>query len=480
MTQDTPIYDVAIIGAGPAGLAAAQQLVKHGARVAILDEQLRPGGQIMRQPPKSFRARRWLEGALYTGMKALLAAMEDHTDIAWHLGVTVKGIARQVDDVFQVKIGNADGLDVLRARRVLIATGCYERPLAFPGCTVPGVMGAGAIQTFLKSQQVLVGARFVFSGVHPLQLIVADQVVAAGGEVAAVAFAQPFTRAFAALRAPLLPLQHWRTFLAAMGAFWRLKKAGVPILFKHAVTQVEGGNGVERVTLETLTSQGARTNKPPRVYDVDTVGLCYGFQISSELPRQIGAATRWSDLRGGWRVTVDAWWQSSVSGVFAAGETTGIAGAEAGMTEGHIVGVGLCLGLGLIDQSRADAAAKPHRERIKSQMKFARFLAKFSQMPPQLSAALRTPGSLLCRCENVTCGALTDTLEAHPHLARANSIKLLSRVGMGLCQGRLCYANMADMVDAQKSIAPEALGPFHAQWPVKPVPISSLLDDDGA
>lgn len=470
------VYDVAIIGAGPAGLAAASELVAADVKVVVLDEQQRPGGQISRQPPKAFTVRNWLSGGLYRGLKSLLRSIEQHPSIDWQFSVTVSGIGKTETGLFRVWHQGPAGLAEIRTRRVLLATGAYERPLAFSGSTVPGVMGAGAIQTMLKSQQVLSGDSFVFAGAHPLQLVVAEQVLAAGGRVQAVVFAQSFSRCFSILNYPTLPFLHWRTFWAAMKSYRTLRKSGVPVIFSHTVAKAGGENSLTQVEICPITPEGRLKPELARNIEADTLGLCYGFQVSSELARQAGAQVYWGgDAAGGWLVRHDVWGETSVDGFFAAGETTGMAGADAGMAEGHIAGLGILRSLGVHDDSDSRFHARPHRRKLRRYQKFAAYLRNFAELPKHLVSSMMTPDSYVCRCEAVSCTDLTTVLRDNGHLGDAGSIKLLSRVGMGRCQGRLCYANFAEKVREETGKTAAELGPFQAQWPVKPLVISDML-----
>ncbi len=469
--------DVAIIGAGPAGLAAASALIESGASVCIFDEQPRPGGQITRQPPRNFRVKNWLKGSLYRSLKQNLSRMEDHPAIDWKLSVTVSGITGSQEEFFQVWYQGASGLSSVTVRRILVATGCYEQPLVFPGATTPGVMGAGAIQTLLKSQQILAGDRFLFAGVHPLQLLVADQIVAAGGKVTAVIFAQPFFRCLSLLKHLDLLITHAWTFLAAMGAYRRLGKAGVDVHFSQAVTAVEGTNRIKKVHISPLSSNGAILKRKPVTREVDCLGLCYGFQASSELARQAGAESHWSPHQGGWLIRHNRWGESSSNGLYVAGEITGMTGANAGAAEGRIAGAGLALSLGKLTVSEAEKQVKKSRKILKKELRFANFLTEYARLPDELVGHLQHDDSLLCRCENIRCQDIRLILHQNPQLGKADSIKLISRVGMGMCQGRLCYASFAELVCRETGKSAEEIGPFQVQWPVKPLLIRDLPEN---
>lgn len=476
--------DVAIVGAGPAGLAAAAVLREHGVSVTIIDEQPRAGGQILRQPPRTFAVERWLPGKLYDRVKRALQSLEERTDVDWCMSSCVLGIFRP--SAFRVRaersglelwIQGSTGTSFLRARTVLVAAGCYERPLAFPGWTLPGVMGAGAIQAFVKSQQFVPGDRFVLAGSHPLQLVVADQLLSAGAKVAAVVFTQQRGLALSALGHPLVLLRHSAQFLETARILSRLRRAGVPVIFGASILRVEGTGCVQRATIASLRADGTLDSQHTRTIDCDRVGVCHGFLASCELPRQAGAVVHWRDEAGGWLVDHDEWFESSVENLFVAGEVTGVAGADAALEKGRIAALGILRRLGRVDDSQATRLAQPVRGRLDRLHRFARLLHELARPPEQLANATMTEDATLCRCESIACGEFERQLRENPHIASTDAAKLLTRVGMGMCQGRMCGDNAARVLAAARGVSPAEVGPLQAQPPVKPLLLSVLARD---
>jgi len=476
--------DVAIVGAGPAGLGAAAILREHGVSVTIVDEQPRAGGQILRQPPRTFTVERWLPGKLYDRVKRALQSMDDRTDVDWRMSSSVLGIFRP--SAFRVRaersghelwIQGPAGTSFLRAKTVLVAAGCYERPLAFPGWTLPGVMGAGAIQAFVKSQQFVPGDRFVLAGSHPLQLVVADQLLGAGAIVAAVVFTQQRALALRALAHPLVLLRHATQFLQTARILNRLRRANVPVIFGASVLRVDGAGGVERATIARLHADGTPDPQRTQNIDCDRVGVCHGFLASSELPRQAGAAVHWRDEAGGWLVDHDEWFESSVGNLFVAGEVTGVAGADAALEKGRIAAFGILRRLGRLDDSLAARAAQLPRRRLDRIDGFARLLRELARPPRELANATMTEDATLCRCESIARGEFEQQLRQNPHVASTDAAKLLTRVGMGMCQGRMCGDNAACVLAAARGMSAAQVGPLQAQPPVKPVLLGTLARD---
>lgn len=471
--------DVAVVGAGPAGLGAAAVLREHGVELTLIDEQPRAGGQILRQPPKTFSVERWLPARLYDRVKLALAAVDERADIDWRLSSSALGIfrpspyrTREHRAGHELWIQGPAGCYLLHARTVLVAAGCYERPLAFPGWTLPGVMGAGAIQGFVKSQQFVPGNRFLLVGSHPLQLVVADQLLGAGAEVAAVVFTQRMQRALAALAHPQVLIRNSQQFLETARILRRLRLARVPVIFGASIQRVDGASSVERATLAMLRADGSLDGERTQVIECDRVGVCHGFLASSELARQAGADVYWREHEGGWLVAHDEWFESSIDDLFVAGEITGVAGAEAALEKGRIAALGSLRALGRIDAGQAERLARPFRRRLEGIQRFARLLHELARPPRHLGDATMTADAILCRCESIRRCEFERSLQETPHVATSDAAKLLTRVGMGMCQGRMCGENAARTLARMRGVSASEVGPFQAQAPIKPV----LLD----
>lgn len=473
--------EVAIIGAGPSGLAAAAVLREHGVGVTVIDEQPRAGGQILRQPPKSFSVAHWLPAKLYDRVKAALHAVSEQPHIDWRFQSTVLGIMRPSPyrrsggGAHELWIQGPAGCYLLRANAVLLAPGCYERPLAFPGWTLPGVMGAGAIQGFVKSQQFVPGNRFVLAGSHPLQLVVADQLLTAGAHVAAVVFTQRRQQAWRMLRHPFVALRHHRQLLETSRILRRLRRADVPVVFGHTIVRADGANAVENATIAEINPSGVTDRHKTQVFECDRIGVCHGFLASSELARQAGADMHWKDHAGGWVARHDDWLESSIRNLFVAGEITSVDGADAALEKGRIAAVGILRSLGRIDDNRARNLAAVARKRLSRLQDFAAVLQQLAQPPANLALQAMSDDTILCRCESIKLGELQRALADNEHILSADAAKLLTRVGMGLCQGRLCGDNVARVIAETRGLQPNEVGAFQAQAPVKPVPLAALV-----
>ncbi|WP_368498664.1 NAD(P)/FAD-dependent oxidoreductase [Herbiconiux sp. A18JL235] len=476
-------HDLVIVGAGPAGLAAALAAAEAGADVLVVDEQRAPGGQIFRRTPPEFGSPSRLPAG-YPWAEELLTRARADPRIRWSLGTTVFGLLRPLatepgDDGagdFEVYLNGGPSSGTVLARRVLIATGAYDMPVAVPGWTLPGVMMAGAVQGLLKSQRLRVADRVVLAGSHPLLVIVAAQLVASGATVTELALARSLPTLGELVRAlPAVP-GHVGLLLELALCLLRLKRAGVRISLGTVPLAIEGDDRVRAVRLVEADARW-RPRGPERTVETDQVVFGYGFQPSAELARQAGCLMRWDSAGGGWVVRADERLATSVAGIFAAGEPTGVSGAEKARAQGALAGLEIALDLGLAVDPRALPRA---RRAVKRAERFAAVVRRMFAPRRADLADLATDSTEVCRCEAVTRGEVDQFLHANPHVSSVNPVKLACRTGMGPCQGRYCETTIGQLVAKARRMPVEETGAFTAHLPVKPVPLSAYaaLDDD--
>lgn len=465
--------EIAIVGAGPAGLAAAIELDRAGADVVLVDEQPRPGGQIYRQPPEAFAVSRSPSGRSYAVGGRLLTEAAALQHVRRLQDTTAWGAFDIGQGGVTLALSAAGQVERIRARQLLIAAGAYDLPVAFPGWTLPGVLTAGGVQAFVKSQRMLPGRRFVLAGAHPLLLVVAGQLLAAGGEVAAVALAQPRPTAARGLTDLARMRGSWSNLRDLAGPLARLRRARVPLLFSTLPLAAEGSDAVEAVRLASV-DRDWRIREAGRLVDCDTLVTGFGFVPSSELAGQAGCATRWDEEAGGWVVEHDEWMRTSLGVVGVAGEVTGIAGAAQAIEEGRLAALGTLLALDALDRAAAERRAEPIRRRLGSRRRFSALVRSRFALPAEALGSLLTDETVVCRCEGITRGELQRALADHRHLGTLDAVKLLTRTGMGPCQGRMCQATVTRIAAAATGRSPAALGPYRARPPLKPLALDAL------
>ncbi|HSC32460.1 MAG TPA: FAD-dependent oxidoreductase [Gemmatimonadaceae bacterium] len=401
IVHDTRRCDVAVVGGGPAGIAAAVAASEAGARVIVIDQGMRPGGQIWRHRDAAALpnvARKWL---------ARLGGERGGASPEWLARSTVFD-ARVGDDIVLRLTGEgARGCAEVRARRVVIATGARELLLPFDGWTLPGVMGVGGAQALLKGGMAVRGKRVVVAGSGPLLLPVAAALSRAGARVTFVAEQAPIAQA-AAFAAGLWshPAKLWQA--AAYGASVR----GARIRFGTWVRSAEGDQS--RVARARLTD-GRRARTVP----CDLLCASYGFVPAVELARLIGC-----DIERG-RVAVDALQRTSVPNVWCAGEPTGVAGEAAALVEGRIAG---------LDAAGDEALARSARLQ-RARDGWRRFGERLTDAfrPRDEVRRLASDSTVVCRCEDVRRESLDPSWSVR-------QAKLYTRVTMGPCQGMVCGA----------------------------------------
>jgi thioredoxin reductase len=463
------MYDLAIIGAGPAGMAAAEVACEHGMRAVLVDEQDQAGGQILRRPPVSFSVRTWLPQYVYRHLHRLHARFIKLDKLTHLHGTSVLGIGVE-ENHFVLHINGPSGLEPLLASKVLVATGCFDMPLVFPGAQLPGVMATGGMQAFLKSQQIIPGERFLFVGSHPLQLIVANQIAKGGGDVAGVFFTPSLSKYLSVLRSPLVLLRQLPNICFFLSVLAQLFVKRVPVRFGTELVSANGDNALESVVLRPDSS--ATSTK--RIA-CDRLGLCFGFLTNNDLARQVGVVCSWSQTSGGWNADHDQGMRGSVPGIYVAGETTGVAGANVAYLEGRLAALSAAYDSGKMEQASYDTASAAVHPPLKAGREFAQLLAEVSYPGEATIQRAMSDDAYLCKCEEITVGSVRATLAEHPDVSDLNALKLLTRCGMGHCQGRYCHYQSRFLLARDRNLPVESMAGFTARFPIRPVSIGELL-----
>ncbi|MGW2159374.1 FAD/NAD(P)-dependent oxidoreductase [Nonomuraea sp. NPDC001699] len=468
-------YDVAVVGAGPAGLAAAVEAAEAGLGVALVDAAGQPGGQFWRhyderhaRPGDAAGHHGW---PVFTRLRDRLRALTAAGRVRYLPGHQVWLATRDGEGTFTLRTTptvpeeGAAGTTVT-ARALILCPGGYDRQLPVPGWDLPGVMAAGGVQALLKGQRTLAGRRAVVAGTGPFLLPVATGLAAAGARVAAVAEANATLGWLRDLRgAASVPAKG----LEALQYAALLARHRVPYRTRTVVTEILGEDRVEAVRLSGVGSDG-RPAGPVSEVPVDLVALGWGFTPSLELPLMLGADTR-KDVDGSLVVIVDAFQRTGVPGLYVAGEATGVGGAVLARQEGRLSALVLARTLG----RRADPALMGRlRRSIARGRRFAAAMHRTYPVPRAWTTWLRD-GTLVCRCEEVSYG---DLRRAHDDLGADDprTLKMLARPGMGWCQGRVCgfaTAGVAACLSRRESTAAD-LRPLSTRSLAAPVPLGEL------
>ncbi|ANC04591.1 (2Fe-2S)-binding protein [Pseudomonas putida] len=447
---------VVIVGAGPAGIRAAQTLVEHGIRPVLIDEASQGGGQIYRRQPANFtRPARQLYG--FEARKASA------------LHQTLDQLAGHIDYRPGTLVWNAEhgALDTLRDghaahlpyQRLIIATGATDRVLPVPGWTLPGVYTLGAAQIALKHQGCAIGERVLFCGSGPLLYLVAYQYAKAGAKVLGVLDSAPFS---AQCRA--LPELLEQPATLGKGLYYRawLSAHGVPVHHGATLERIEGEQQVQR----------ALWRKGDQLHDTECDALAFAHALRSEtqLADLLGCAFDWNTLNRAWLPRRDEAGRSSQHDVYLAGDGAGIMGADAAEMAGERAALALLQDLGQsVDLQRCRTLEKRltrigrFREGLEAAFPF-----------PERWAEQAADDLVVCRCEEISVGELRAVVgEGHWEI---NRVKAHCRVGMGRCQGRMCGAAAAEIIASCSGKALHEVGRLRAQAPIKPLPFGVERD----
>jgi len=335
--------EIAVVGGGPAGLAAAIEARNCGAQVTLIDENQRPGGQLFKQIHKFFGSQEHRAGVRgYSIGKQLLRDCQKA-----EVDVMLETVVWGVFEGNQLGLANKSVSFTMKADRIILTTGASENPLAFPGWTLPGVMGAGAVQTMMNVHRVLPGRRALMIGSGNVGLIVAYQLLQAGAEVEAVVDAAPQVGGY---------LVH-----AA-----KLRRAGVPILTSHTVAEARGVDGVEEAVVVALDDEWHPIAGTERVFHVDLICIAVGLSPEADLCRMAGCQFRYMKELGGHVPIHNDRMETSVPGIYVAGDVSGIEEASTAMEEGRLAGLSAAESLYYISESEFDERAHIVCERLNS------------------------------------------------------------------------------------------------------------------
>jgi len=452
---------VIVVGAGPAGVRAAEALVRAGIRPLVIDEGRRAGGQIYRRQPEGF-----------TRPPAELYGTEAGRAQAIH--ETFARIAPQVDHRPETLLWNisegqawlncAGQVEAVPYSALIVCSGATDRLVPIKGWNLAGCYSLGGSQIALKAQACAIGSQVVFLGSGPLLYLVASQYVKAGAKVAAVLDTSPLSARVAAL--PLLAAQPDLLWTGAKLTY-ALKKAAIPVLCGITPLAIEGDaeNGVQAVRIRTAS--GAE-----RVFTCDAVGMGWHLRPETQIADLARCEFAFDEATRQWLARTDADGRASAPGVYLAGDGARVLGARAAEVTGELAALAALADLG----HRVDADRRRQLLAAKADYAtFARGLARAFPWPHELAAGV-SDDTIVCRCEAVTAGTLRATVSAGG-ATEANRAKAFSRVGMGRCQGRYCGHAAAEIVSAARSARLETAGRLRGQAPVKPICVGSARID---
>jgi NADPH-dependent 2,4-dienoyl-CoA reductase/sulfur reductase-like enzyme len=449
---------VVIVGAGPAGIAAADVLVAHGMRPLLIDEGRHPGGQAYRRPADFFAYS--IETLLGSEAARYHRIHRRFKEIRSQLDYRPETLAWNVFDR-EVHTAGRGCAEAHHCDALILAPGAVERVLPIPGWTLPGVVTLGGAQILLKEQGCLVGRRMVFCGSSPLLYLAALQCRRMGAEVAAVLDATPFA---AKRRALAKLLASPATLRRGLGYLVTLRRLGVPVRHGVRLLAFEGRTEIETVRYRDAAGEGRIA--------CDAVAVGFGLRPETQLAELAGCSLAYdADFRQ-WLPVRDGDGRGG-PGLYLAGDGASIGGAEAAEIAGRLAAFAL-----LEDSGQPPPAALRAR--------LHRRLARLDRFQRGLAAAFAWPQAwlkdlpdetIVCRCEEVSAGALRRAAQASFGAGELNRLKAFTRCGMGRCQGRFCALAAGELAAATLGRPHREMGWMRAQAPVKPLPVRTIFHE---
>lgn len=452
--------DLVVIGAGPAGLAAACSARECGLDVTLVDEHASPGGQIFRNIESPLGRSMLDQKERKLGMALAEEFRRSGTD--YQPNTIVWGL-----DPGKVSCTTGAVSRLLPCSSVVVAPGAMERPVPFPGWTLPGVMSAGGADILLRSggtPQENPDAPIVLAGNGPLLLLLACHLIEHGANITAWLDTGYGSRRLCSV--PLIAAAFLDSPYLGKGFKMAMKivKAKIPVITGVGEIRAIGGQHLEKVSYRVRGKAHAFESRCLLRHD----GIIPRTQILDSL----GAAHRWEDLQRYWYPKIDAFGTTSIDGVFLAGDAGDVHGGDAAITKGRLAGIGAARKLGVITESEAAFRAKDlltELRRIRTARRFLRYL--FAPNP----AIFKVPDdTTVCRCESVSAGKIRRVVAEGN--SDVNEVKLYTRCGMGPCQGRMCGPALAEITADALDTSPERVNTLRMRQPFRPVSLENYCN----
>jgi len=444
-----------IVGAGPAGLAAARTAARYGVRVVLVDESPDPDGPWQRR--------------VADRTPTDITAHDDHPLVAdvRALGVTVRldTAAWGIFDQRTVALNAGGRTERVGAENLILAVGAYDRPVPFPGWTLPGVISARAALDLMTRYQIVPGRRALLVGSGPMLVTIAHHLLRGGAHVAGIyEAARPRQRwRYAHRLLPHLDVVQWERRCRR-----EIKAARIPFLTGHVIRRAVGSREVTGAVVSRCDGQWRPVGGTELHYDVDSVIVGYGSIASLELARLAGCEVRYEPALDRHVPVRNRELETTIEGIFIAG---GGAGSALALTEGHLAALAVANRLGRLSSRDYSREASRARGRLHHLAGLRDAVDQMYGFGPGLYA-LAEAETTLCRCEDVTVREIATAVRNGAN--HVDEVKARTRIGMGRCQGRMCGTALAHVIARNTGTSVADAGVFTPRPPVTPVLLSAL------
>lgn len=456
-------YDAIVIGAGPAGLACGAEMAEKGLSVAVLDEQASPGGQIYRNISKASAQQHTILGADYTAGLDVLKKFQDA-----HLDYLPQARVWQAEPTGEVFLSHDGSSGKLTADYLVLSTGAMERPVPFPGWTLPGVMTCGGMSNLFKDSSLSPTEPVVLAGSGPLLWLVAEHLFALNSPIAAILDTTPLGQVIPAMKHLPKALKRFGYMMKGVKMIADVHitamKAKVPIHRNVKNLRAEGGDKLERVK--------AMCGSKELVFEATTLLVNEGIIPNTSLLRQVGCKHTWDATQHYWHPEVSEDGRTNLPTVFVAGDGNFVHGAKSAEYKGQLTALTIALEMHRISQAEYDKQTQLVRNELEKELHPRPFIDAL--YAPRKNLYTMPDSTVVCRCEGVTAGRIRDLVQ--DGLTDHNEIKAIIRCGMGPCQGRMCGPAVHELIVECSGIAPQNARQHRLRPPIKPVSLEELAN----
>jgi len=465
MIKNNSRYNIIIIGSGFSGITAAEILADYNFSILLIDENIHFGGQLLRKIPEElgeypsekqekikrvgFNFIEKVKSQKITLMnKTILLGVYENNEIL---------IEYNRKKTFSLKY------DVL-----LFATGAREKFLPFKGWTLPGVYSTGMIQVLMKSSGVLPARKMLIAGSGLFLFAAAYEFLKNGGKLLGIMEQSPFWN-----KIKFFPqIFHQSSKFSEGGRYLsKIYFSKVPVKYQRHVIEARGEKSLEEVVVGKIDKNGELIKGTEETYQTEALAVGYGFVANIEAPQLAGCQLEYSQEKGGWIVKVNDSMETSQDNILAAGEITGIGGAQKSLNEGKIAAHSILQKFGMEDKKKVAPLLEKLKKERKHHMSFVKCFNSLYQIKPKTILGI-PDDTIICRCENIDMQSIKNAIQMG--CRNPNSLKIFTRCTMGQCQGRICAPIIYDILQILCNKSPEDIGLFSVRPPFKPVTIKAL------
>ncbi|MFO7867022.1 MAG: FAD/NAD(P)-binding oxidoreductase [Candidatus Aminicenantes bacterium] len=465
MIKDKSQFNIIIIGSGFSGIVAADVLADYNLSILLIDENIHIGGQLLRRIPDRLGeySSHKPDKIKQTGFRFVDKVRDKK--ITLMNKTTLLGLYENNEILIEY---NREKSLTLKYDLLLFATGARERFVPFKGWTLPGVYSAGMMQVLMKSSGVLPAKKMLMAGSGLFLFAAANEFLSNGGKLLGIMEQSPFWN-----KVKFFPqlFHQLPKFLEGGKYLSRIYLSKVPVHYRRHIIEARGDKHLEEVVVGKLNRQGKFISGTEKTYQTDALAVGYGFVPNIEAPQLAGCELEYSQEKGGWTVQVNDRMETSVENILAAGEITGVGGAQKSLNEGRMAAYSILEKLGVEDESRLASMDKKLKRQRKHHMSFVKCFNSLYEIKPE--TVLEIPDdTIVCRCENIDMKSIKNAVDMGCH--NPNALKVSTRCTMGPCQGRTCAPVIYDILQTLCSKNPEEMGLFSVRPPFKPVSIRAL------